>query len=176
LNRPRRTPRRGTSLIEMVIIIGGATVLLSVCGGFMHLLLRLEETGRASIADTSNVSRLAVQFRRDVRGSTTAVAVPAAEGTPPGLDLTTPGRPVIGYRTSGDRLLRTETEGERVVRREGYRFTGLGPAAFEAGDDWVALVLPRGTDSGGMTVGRPGYRVEARLNKHRDRPTEGGDR
>lgn len=168
-----RASRRGTSLIEMVLIIGSVTLVLAMCGGFMHLLLRLEGAGRAALTDATSLSRLARQFRGDVRGASAAKVVPGEGENPAGLDLTAEGALLISYRSVGHEVLRTESLGEKTIRREAYRFTGLGPVAFTLEPDWVRLEIPRKASG----PGRPANRIEARIAKHRAAiKGEGGDR
>jgi len=170
--RPAR--RRAYSLIEMMLVLGALVLVLSLCGGLMHTLLRLDRAGRAGVADAAGLGRLARQFRRDVRGA--LVATPTAPGVTPGLGLVRPSGPAIFYYSlDAGRLVREETyQGEPKARaREEYAVGRLGPVGFEVDGRWVRLTLGRrGTPTTGPQPGpgfdRPPLRLEARLDKDRD--------
>jgi hypothetical protein len=164
LAHARARRRRGASLIEVVLIVGSVSIILGLCGAFLHLLLKLDRTGRGSIADTTSVARLARQFRHDVHAAATAKVVPSGGDATGGLELSAPGRPLVAYRAEGDRLVRTESEGAVVRRREAYPLTQLGAAHFHADGPWAELTLPRRGDAAGPSP-RPGFRVEASLGK-----------
>src|SRR4051812_40864606 len=99
--RPARRPRRGATLIEVVIIVGCVGVILGLCGGFLHVLLALDRSGRAALSDGTTVARLGRQFRQDVRAADGAKVI--SDGA--GLELTTPGGPSVTYRHQAGKLL-----------------------------------------------------------------------
>jgi hypothetical protein len=163
-SNPRLRSRRGASLIELVLIIGSVTIILGICGMFLHLLLRLDRSGRGELSEAHSVARLCRQFREDVRAARTAHVVTAGRGGTTGLDLSRVGKSTVNYRTDSDFVVRVESAGSRVLRREGYKLGKLGPPVFEAGSSLVSLILPR--RPGLMAEGvRPGVRVEATVGK-----------
>ena len=164
--------RRGYSLVELVLIVGSVGMILTLCGMFLHLLLKLDRSGRGAIADAGSIARLARQFRGDVRAAAVVKVVPAGGAATGGLDLTGPDRPTVAYRAAGDQLLRTETEGAAVKRREAYPLAQFGAPGFQADGPLVVLTLPRRGDAAGPSL-RPGYRVEARLGKDRQLASRG---
>ena len=157
----RRATRRGFTLMEMVLVIGSVTVVLGICGSLLHMLLRLDRSGRESLGDTVTLTRLARQFRQDVR---------AARGVDLGkdqqLELTRGDGPPIIYHLDKDRLLREERNGDDVRRREAYSLTRLGPLRFESDGSWIRLILSRRPEHPTAMV-RPAVVVEARLDKER---------
>jgi prepilin-type N-terminal cleavage/methylation domain-containing protein len=62
-------PRRGYTLIEMLVVITVSTVLLSVAVGVLHVLSRAERSGREHGNRATIVARLADQFRSDVHAA-----------------------------------------------------------------------------------------------------------
>jgi len=163
----RRLRLAGVSLIEMVLIIASITVVLSVCGTFLHLLVKLDRGGRNAMRDTQAVARLAQQFRGDVRAASAAKVVAPDEKSPGRLELTTEGRPTVTYPVESGSLLRTESDGAKVHRREAYLVENLASPRFERlSDDRLVLTMPRKADAAGPSL-RPGYRVEALLGKDR---------
>jgi len=158
--------RRGYSLVEVVLIVGSVAMILTLCGMFLHMLLKLDRSGRDAIADAGSVARLARQFRRDVRAAAVVKVVPPGASAVGGVDLTAPERPAIAYRAEGQRVVRTETEGTAVTRRESYPLAQFGAAAFQSEGPRVWLTLARPGDATGPSL-RPGCRVEAWLGKDR---------
>ena len=164
---PRRAYPAGVSLIEMVLLIASITVILSACGTFLHLLMKLDRAGRDAMRDSNSVARLARQFRGDVRAAAAAKVVEPEADRPGRLELTTEGRPTVTYRVESGSLLRTESDGAKVYRREAYLVEHLDPPRFESvAGGRLVLTLPRRADAAGPTL-RPGYRVEALLAKDR---------
>jgi len=72
------------------------------------------------------------------------------------------------YQVESDRLLRLESLGDKVVRRESYAIARLGPVAFEDDAGFIRLVLLRKPDEPGTAI-RPRVRIDARVGKHRTR-------
>jgi hypothetical protein len=169
MTRKRRPGRRGYALIEMVLVIGGLTIILSLCGGLLHTLLRLDRAGRDSLSDATTLARLARQFRQDVRASREA-----KPGGPGSLELTRPDGPSVSYRIEAGRLLREEREKGAVRRRESYGVTRLGPVAFDADGSIVRLMLEK-RPAGPVALARPAVMVEAALDKDRATARNGGD-
>ena len=160
-----RTKRRGFTLVEIILVVAGASMIAATCGMLLHVLLRLDTVGRSHLNDASTVARLARQFREDVRTAGKADRTPEANQAPR-LTLTTSGAPTVIYQVENDRLLRLETLGDKVVRRESYSMARLGPVAFESDGGFVRLVLLRKPDEPGTAI-RPRTRIDARLGKHR---------
>ena len=63
--RPSRSLPAGFTLIETVLVVGAISVILGLCGGLLHVMLRLDRAGRAHLVETATVGRLARQFRQD---------------------------------------------------------------------------------------------------------------
>lgn len=154
--------RRGATLIELVLVIGGVTAVLLLCAGLLHALLSLDRSGRGALNDTATVARLARRFRQDARAATAAKPSPK-EGSP-GLEFTKGDGPAIAYRVEGKRLFREEVSGKTVKSREGYAVDRLGPVGFVVEGGRVRLVLSR-KPSGPHVPARPAVRVEATLGK-----------
>lgn len=164
MNLPhRRDRRRGASLIELMLVIGGVTIVLGLCAGLLHALLRLDRSGRSAIHDTATVARLARRFRQDARAADAAKPREGKE-VPAALEFTTADGPNVTYRVEGKRLLREEAAGKTVQRRESYAVDRLGPVAFGVDAARVRLVLSR-RPTRPDAPGRPAVRVEATLGK-----------
>lgn len=150
--------RRAFTLIEMVVVIGGVSLMIGTAAGLIHILLTLDRADRYSLSDARGASRLSRQFRDDVRSAKTANAA----GSGMKLDRTAGA---VSYEVEGVRLIRTETSRGSVIRREAYPLERLGPAIFEVEDGFARLSLLRRPDSPGASV-RPAATFEARVGKH----------
>lgn len=159
--RRRRFPRRGISLVEMIVVIGGLTIILSLCGSLLHTLLRLDRSGRESVNDSTTLARLARQFRRDVRSSHAA-----KRGDSGSIEFNRSDGPPVSYRVDGPHLVREERDGKNIVRREAYAVSRLGPLQFEVNGKLVRLVVAR-RPSNPLAPARAAVSVEARLDKDR---------
>jgi hypothetical protein len=153
--------RKGFTLFEMIMVISGLSIVLALCGSLLHTLLRLDRAGRESLSDSATVSRLSRQFRVDVRSS--QEARPGGDGS---LRLTKPEGPDVSYRLDGGRLLREETAGKQVLRRESYTVARLVPLAFEVEGKIVLLSMSRRTTNQ-YAMARPPFVIEAGLGKDR---------
>jgi type II secretory pathway component PulJ len=164
LKAVNRAKRRGFTLFEVILVVAGASMIVATCAMLLHVLLRLDNVARSHLNDASTVSRLARQFREDVR--TAAKADRTSEpNQAQKLALATPGAPTVIYQVENDRLLRTETLGDKVLRRESYSIARLGPVAFEDNGGFIRLILLRKPDEPGTAI-RPRARIDARLGKH----------
>ncbi len=151
------------TLFEMLMVIAGLTIILSLCGGLLHALLRLDRAGRESFRDSTTLSRLARQFRQDVRGS--EQAKPGDAGA---LELDRPDGIIVMYRRADTRLIREESDGNDIKRIEEYDLRRLGPASFAVDGSFVRLVLSR-RPTNLQAPARPAVAIEAFLDKDRAR-------
>ncbi len=160
----RKTSRRGYSLIEMVVVVGAVTIVLSMCGLVLHAIMRLDRSGRRGFDDAATVGRLARQFRRDVRSASSA-KTSAAKDTKSQLDLKFHDKQTVTYALEGIKLIRTEKQEDgKILNREGFRVDRIGPLRFETEGTWVRLKLKRTSENGAM-LPKPPIQVEARLGK-----------
>ncbi len=65
--------RRGFSILEVLMLITVITVLLSLCAGLIHLLVRLDRTGQNSAELSADLARLSRDFRNDGHQASEAV-------------------------------------------------------------------------------------------------------
>ncbi len=160
----RKSRRRGYSLIEMVVVVGAVTTVLSMCGLVLHAIMRLDRSGRRGFDDAATVGRLAQQFRQDVRSASSAEAS-AASDTKLQLNMKFPDKQTVTYALDGIKLIRTEKQEDgKVLDREGYRVDRIGPVGFETKGSWVRLKLSRASENG-TALPKPPIQVEAKLGK-----------
>jgi prepilin-type N-terminal cleavage/methylation domain-containing protein len=157
--------RRGFTLVELLVVIGGVAVTLGVCVALIQSLLRLDRGARLHLAETSAVGRIGHQFRQDVRAASRA----KEDASRLELALAAPDERIVEYEARPGALLRVERKGDQVVRRETYRVHRGGTPRFaterDQDDLWVSLVLAgeEETPSPGAGPSRA-IRIEARLN------------
>lgn len=145
---PTRTSRRGFSLLEIVLVMGGVSILLGLCGGLIHLMLRLDRVGRSHVAETATIGRLAHRFRRDIHASNRARPGDDEGRVGSYLELVLPGDRRVEYRVRGHQLIRSQHPGELAARTETYTLPFCREPRFLAHDAdqevRVSLQLPRG--------------------------------
>ncbi len=163
---PYRAPRRGVTLLEMLVVISGLAVLMGLCVVTIQLLLRLSMDAQERTTRAAALGRLAEQFREDVHGCDEARPQPSA-----GLRLTRGPRVVIEYQARDGRVDRDESVGGQASRHESF---ALGPnrsAAFERRGDgprrFLALVVGPGARAGRSEPAQP---VEVLALVGKDRP------
>lgn len=168
----RRCRRAGFSLVELVMLVGCTTIILSTCGVFFHVLLKLDRAGRDASRDAMTVGRLARQFRRDVHA-----ARRANSSDPSRLELTGEAGATVRYHAENGRLTRVESRQGQPDRRESFDLLRYATARFrrEAGERRVVLDVPRKTGALPAT-GRLPLQIEGDLDRdaRRSAPTEGG--
>jgi hypothetical protein len=139
-----RRARRGYALVEIVLAIGTVAIVLGLCAGLLHVLLKLDRTGRSHVAETATIGRLARQFRQDVHAAATAKPGPRGEN----LELRLPDDHTIVYETHERALTRVDQEGATPRRRETYSLPSCPASGFEVserdGKVWVRARLRRG--------------------------------
>lgn len=112
--------RRGFSLVEMLVVIVSMSVLLGVAVTTLTLLMRAGQTATSAVTSSLAVSRLAHDFRREVRAASAAEVEPGENGQPARLRLSVaPDRRVIYWREKTS-ILRREMSGDEVLRAEKY--------------------------------------------------------
>jgi len=125
---------RGTTLVEMLIVISMAAVMMGVTVCTIHLLLDAErEAGRAVRFNTS-VARLAQAFRDDIHAAR-HVELPAIEDGKPTVLIATVDGGQIRYELDAHQATRIETDGEQQPHREVYFFPPHSRMRFEQRPD-----------------------------------------
>ncbi len=107
--------RRGFTLIEMVIVMTVGSVVTGLAVVLLGTLLHTENISRDHARQSTTLSRLAEQFRGDVRAAT---AVGSSDATSWEFAMEAP-RTVI-YRAESDALVRLERNGEELLRQERF--------------------------------------------------------
>lgn len=158
---------RGYALIECLVLITVMGVILTLCAGTIHLLLKLDRAGRDASEEAVDLARLARDFRDD------AHAAPRAD--PPGrsadrIVLSMEGPRAVEYAIRAGDVLRTVRDGEKVRKFETYRRPARASARIDLVRDGprpiAALIFDRPPGDRESWPFRD-YRIEAELGKHR---------
>jgi type II secretory pathway component PulJ len=169
--------RRGFSIVEIVLVLGAVSLLLGLCSGLIHVLLRLDRVGRAHLVETATVGRLARQFRRDVHAAARVKLVARDDREGPSLELTLPDDRVVAYQPGEHELVRLQRQGVTLDRRENYSLPFSTRPRFTIGDEegktWVSLRLPRGSDSAAPGL-RHNLQIDALMGRDRHRSQPAG--
>ena len=173
-NRTSRPQRGGYTLIEMLVVMTVVALLLTLCVGTIHLLLRLDGAGRDAGDQAADLFRLARDFRTDAHAA--AKSTPGAPGAADRLGFALADGRAVEYETGEAELVRTVRRDGKVVGRSQYRRPQRAPVAFrvdqpEGSPPFVVLqvdVRPEGQPDGPT---RP-YRIEAEFARDRRRSGE----
>lgn len=98
-----RRPPRGISLIELLMAMGGVSLVITSSAMLLHGVMRTQSESRRFFDDERTSARLARQFRADVHAAAQVgaqVAAPAGERL---VAFTLPDGQTIEYRHTADR-------------------------------------------------------------------------
>ena len=140
----RRSPR-GVSLIELLMAMGGVSLVITSSAMLLHGVMRAESMSRRFFDDERTSARLARQFRADVHAAArvaTQVAGPDGERL---VAFTLPDGHTIEYRHAADhrqiqrRLLAPGNP--EPTGREDYSFATVSAAVVTVTERQIALEL-----------------------------------
>jgi hypothetical protein len=114
--------RRGASLIELVVMMGILSVVMTLVGKTMVLTMRSERKGRNAIVSANGLTRLANRFRRDVHAAENAELV--GDGDAKLLRLTGVDGTIVEYRPEAGGVKLTVRRDQKQTARESYRLQG----------------------------------------------------
>lgn len=111
--------RRGTTLIEMLVVTSLAALAMALAGGILIAVARIQRQVQSDLAQQRAVARLADQLRRD------AHAALAAHLTEEGLVRLELGRDLRAeYSLDGAAIRRQVWQGQAAVHRESFAIPG----------------------------------------------------
>ena len=136
-----RRPPRGISLIELLMAMGGVSLVITSSAMLLHGVMRAQSESRRFFDDERTSARLARVFRADVHAAA-QVAAPAGERL---VAFTLPDGGTIEYRHTADhrqierRLL--PPGNEAPVAREDYSLAGPCAAVVTVAEKQIHLEL-----------------------------------
>ena len=131
-----RYRHRGTSLIEMVLVISVLGIAMALLGNIAYGLFRVDQQARARLLDARQLARLSMQVREDVHR-----ALAVREQSVDRVVLGLPEDRQILYTIRGDRIERHVHQGESLVHRDTFRFSPDLEADWEPGEEDVEQAL-----------------------------------
>ena len=132
--------RRGTSLMETLVVITVMTLLSGIAVTMICSLMRADDRGAEALSSSMTFSRLARDFRRDVRAAIGAEVTRDADNEPGRLSLGLPGGRLVVYRTDEKQLVRSSQAGPKDKHTEIFRLP-KGETRFEFRRDGAMLGL-----------------------------------
>ena len=123
--------RRGTSLMEMVVVIAIASVMLGLAVTTIHMLLRAEWHSTETVWYGTSLARFSRTFRQDVHAATSADIPKPPPDAKSRLDLTLPKQRTVTFQIDGSSITRVEVEAEKVRHRDVYHFPPKSTIRFE---------------------------------------------
>ena len=118
--------RQGVSLIEALVVMATMSVITTLAATTIVLMMRAEGSGTKSVAASITLSRLATDFRRDVRA---AESFEISDEKPAELKLQLAGQDVT-YKAEAHTLVRAVTTDGETKSSETY-VLAAGEARFE---------------------------------------------
>jgi Tfp pilus assembly protein FimT len=152
-----RPCRRGISLIEMMAVMATMSVLLTLAVTTLTLLMRAGQSSTSAVTASLAVSRLAHDFRHDVRAASAAERQAADDDQPDRLQLSLAANRVVIYERQKAAIVRRETSGEKSIRTEAYAADVRDVSFVVAGENAARLVtlsLSSGLSDQAPTRGR----------------------
>ena len=117
-----RQRSRGTTLVELLVVISVCSVIMSASGVLLHGMYRADKETRQAIAADASVARFSLQLRRDAHASDEVSLVTEASGKTGGIMFRAAGQPSTEYRWQGTEVVRTVKESDKTVHRDSFMF------------------------------------------------------
>lgn len=112
--------RRGTSLLELLVLLTGCAAFISLSGQLLHRALRTQSESRRCFDGQRTAWRLATDFRRDAHAATAATTTNGESDSPELLRLTLPEGRVVVYGREGTSVVRKVARPNGPEARETY--------------------------------------------------------
>ncbi len=135
------TTRRGTTLVEMVAVISGVAVVLSVSATMLHRAMQAESRTRYFFDEERTALRLADQFRRDVHRAVEARVEGDDAGDGVLLQLELTDNQSVAYSRDGGSVIRTLVQKDAPTAREAYQLSPVGELSLREDQSPRRLVL-----------------------------------
>ena len=153
----RRTQRRGHSLVELVAVITGISVVMGGTVTLLTFVLRMSDDARDRTHTVATIGRLAEQFRRDVHEARGEPLVAADHRS---AELKLPGGRTVRWRIDDhDDLVRAEHGGAAADRQNTYSLPQACTVELRIEPEGAARIVRLQIDSPG--VGGPSLVIEA---------------
>lgn len=156
--------RRGTSLIELMVVVTGCAAFLSLSGQLLHRAMRTQSESRRCFDAERTAWRLAKDFRRDANAALAATTAADDVGAGGLLRLELPGERIVAYRRDGASIVRTEKQGDDAASRETYSLPTATAIAVEFNESTRLATLSIGSDPEDEAAPPPTRLRDARID------------
>ena len=168
--------RHAWSLIEMMVVISGCTVILTTSAALIHRTMRARADSQSFLDVERNANRLSAQFRADVHQATAAAV---GDGSSDGvlLRLEFPEQQRVEYRAVVGSVVRTLSFDGRPKSRDHFAFDSASQIEVRELETPRRLVLtiasavrdaqsPPPRRAAGYAATPVALRVEASMNRN----------
>ena len=138
--------RRGISLVELLTVISGCAILMSLCGVLMHRSMQTQARTRYFFAVERTAMRLADQFRADAHRASGVETSDDELDDGAFLQLELPEDETVEYRREGASVVRLLSRDGAVVARESFSLASVGELSLEEDEAPPRLVLTIAAD------------------------------
>jgi type II secretory pathway component PulJ len=114
--------RRGISLVELIVVMTGCAVLLSLSAAFLQRVMHAQMRSRVDADLQRTLLRLDQSVRNDIHTATAAEIDPAKLNEGAILRLELPDAAAIEYRRQESGLLRVQLARGEITSRETFSF------------------------------------------------------
>jgi type II secretory pathway component PulJ len=115
--------RRGISLVEVLTVMSGFTVMLTMTAALLHRSMQSQAETRYFFDSERTAWRLCRQFRDDVHAAGSATIEDDASEEGVFLRLPLRGEEMVQYERSGGKIARILLRGEQRVSQEEYQLS-----------------------------------------------------
>ena len=128
--------RRAISLIELLAVMTGCSVILGLTASLLHQTMRAQSHTRDFFTVERNALRLSRQFRADVHAAETdSIDVVADDaGDSALLRLQLPDGQVVEYQRDAEKIIRLTSEGDAATTREEFALSETMKIAVHEAD------------------------------------------
>ena len=118
-------PRRGISLIELLAVLSGCSVVLGLTASLLHQTMRAQSHTRDFFDIERNAQRLARQFRSDVHAAAADPIDVDAAGAGELLRIQLPDGQSVAYQRAAEKIIRIASQSDGPTAREEYALSEL---------------------------------------------------
>lgn len=133
--------RVGVSLVEIVIVMGIASVMLGLGIYTVHLLLKAERHVKAAVWHGDSLSRLSYQFRRDAHAATSVQIGGQDKKDDDSVELDLPAERTVRYSADAGRVVRVAQAAGETRHQDVFPLPKGSAIRFETADDGPQLSL-----------------------------------
>jgi hypothetical protein len=133
--------RRGISLVEVITLMSGVTLILTMTGTLLHRAMQTQLQTRHFFDGERNALRLSNQFRAEVHQARSASINESASADGELLRLELEGNETVAYQRQQESVWRVLSRDDQPVSREEYRLGAAGEISVRREESPSRLVL-----------------------------------